>query len=92
MTYVRRARRPLGPFADGIPGQGNGRNGAGAAIGRQRLTLARPVGETRLGRPASYLQQTLDAGHGMSAEPDRVFVELDGDQAFPPDTAVTGDV
>jgi hypothetical protein len=29
----------------------------------------------------------------MSSEPDRVFVELDGDQAFPPDTAaLTGDV
>ena len=46
------------------------------------------MGQSRLDRP-----RAVDAGHGTSSEPDRVFVELDRDPAVPPNTAaLTGDV
>src|SRR5438874_1816267 len=45
------------------------------------------------GGSASDSQQTLDAGHGVTAKPDRDVVEADGDPAVTAETpALTGDI
>jgi hypothetical protein len=47
--------------------------------------------ETR--RSPSDFQRALDAGYGMTAEPDRAVLELDGHQTITPEaTPLTGNI